>query len=208
MSDAATALHHPAVEPAESPLTPESWGKLGMWIFLAGDAVGFGVLLAAYGAMRADQRRLAQPGPGPRHQPHRPDDVPADLLERHDGEGARVAWAGANRARAKMFVLLTALGGAIFVGLQAYEWTHLIQRGLHINGNPWGATLFGTLLPHHGLPRPPRDRRRDLSPADLPAWSAGVPDLRLQLHGQEIAGLYWHFVDLVWIMVFTFMYLL
>ena len=39
-----------AVEPTESPLTPESWGKLGMWIFLAGDAVGFGVLLAAYGA--------------------------------------------------------------------------------------------------------------------------------------------------------------
>ena len=53
MSDAATALHHPAVEPVESPLTPESWGKLGMWIFLAGDAMGFGVLLASYGAMRA-----------------------------------------------------------------------------------------------------------------------------------------------------------
>ena len=44
---------HGAVEPAESPLTPESWGKLGMWIFLAGDAVGFGTLLAGYGMMRA-----------------------------------------------------------------------------------------------------------------------------------------------------------
>jgi heme/copper-type cytochrome/quinol oxidase subunit 3 len=51
-AQAATTSHH-AVEPAESPLTPESWGKLGMWIFLAGDAVGFGVLLAAYGGMRA-----------------------------------------------------------------------------------------------------------------------------------------------------------
>ena len=47
------ASMHGAVEPAESPLTPESWGKLGMWIFLAGDAVGFGTLLAGYGAMRA-----------------------------------------------------------------------------------------------------------------------------------------------------------
>src|SRR5262249_41531405 len=47
------AAMHGAVEPAESPLTPESWGKLGMWIFLAGDAVGFGTLLAGYGAMRA-----------------------------------------------------------------------------------------------------------------------------------------------------------
>src|SRR5207244_10232574 len=48
-----SASVHSAVEPAESPLTPESWGKLGMWIFLAGDAVGFGVLLASYGGMRA-----------------------------------------------------------------------------------------------------------------------------------------------------------
>src|SRR5438132_1588209 len=47
-----SASVHSAVEPAESPLTPESWGKLGMWIFLAGDAVGFGVLLASYGGMR------------------------------------------------------------------------------------------------------------------------------------------------------------
>src|SRR5207247_10294938 len=48
-----SASVHSAVEPAETPLTPESWGKLGMWIFLAGDAVGFGVLLASYGGMRA-----------------------------------------------------------------------------------------------------------------------------------------------------------
>ena len=40
------------VEPAESPLTPESWGKLGMWIFLAADAMSFGGLLAGYGALR------------------------------------------------------------------------------------------------------------------------------------------------------------
>src|SRR5439155_25706007 len=48
-----SASVHSAVEPAETPLTPDSWGKLGMWIFLAGDAVGFGVLLSGYGVMRA-----------------------------------------------------------------------------------------------------------------------------------------------------------
>ena len=48
----ATAHAH-AVDPAESPLTPESWGKLGMWIFLAGDAMSFGALLAGYGALRS-----------------------------------------------------------------------------------------------------------------------------------------------------------
>src|SRR5207244_11903359 len=53
MSQVAEMRAGAAVEPAETPLTPESWGKLGMWIFLAGDAVGFGVLLASYGVMRA-----------------------------------------------------------------------------------------------------------------------------------------------------------
>ena len=51
MSQAA-AIGHAGVEPAESPLTPESWGKLGMWIFLAGDAMSFGGLLAGYAALR------------------------------------------------------------------------------------------------------------------------------------------------------------
>src|SRR5262249_56252278 len=55
------AAVHGAVEPAESPLTPESWGKLGMWIFLAGDAVGFGTLLAGYGAMRATRAHRPSP---------------------------------------------------------------------------------------------------------------------------------------------------
>ena len=54
MSQAATRTR--AVEPAETPLTPESWGKLGMWVFLAGDAVGFGTLLAAL-------RACARPAP-------------------------------------------------------------------------------------------------------------------------------------------------
>jgi hypothetical protein len=51
LSQAIASPH--AVDPAESPLTPESWGKLGMWIFLAADAMSFGGLLAGYGALRA-----------------------------------------------------------------------------------------------------------------------------------------------------------
>jgi heme/copper-type cytochrome/quinol oxidase subunit 3 len=50
MSEAAAA--HPEVEPAESPLTPDSWGKLGMWNFLAGDAMSFGGLIVGYGIRR------------------------------------------------------------------------------------------------------------------------------------------------------------
>ena len=43
---------HGGVEPAETPLTPESWGKLGMWLFLAGDAMSFGGLIVGYGILR------------------------------------------------------------------------------------------------------------------------------------------------------------
>src|SRR3990167_1109971 len=50
MSEA--AVMHQTVEPAESPLTPESWGKLGMWVFLAGDAMSFGGLIVGYGLLR------------------------------------------------------------------------------------------------------------------------------------------------------------
>ena len=207
MSDAATALHHPAVEPVESPLTPESWGKLGMWVFLAGDAMGFGTLLAAYGAMRAGSADWPNPAEVLGIQ------LTALMTFLLICSSVTMVKAlenikAANMPRAKMFILLTALGGAIFVGLQVFEWTHLIQRGLMVFGNPWGATLFGAsffiITGFHGM-----------------HVTAGViyllaihrvisrnTDLRYNYMVTEVAGLYWHFVDLVWIMVFTFVYLL
>ena len=51
MSEAAVVVHA-GVEPAETPFTPESWGKLGMWLFLAGDAMSFGCLIVGYGILR------------------------------------------------------------------------------------------------------------------------------------------------------------
>jgi len=82
----AAVLEHPGVEPAESPLTPESWGKLGMWIFLAGDAMSSA---PARRLRRAplQQRRLADAVARPRHPAHRVHDVPPRLQQRHDGEG-------------------------------------------------------------------------------------------------------------------------
>jgi len=200
-----TAVH--VVEPAESPLTPESWGKLGMWIFLAGDAVGFGTLLAAYGAMRATS---------------------ADWPNPYDVLGINLTaamtfllicssvtmvkaleWLGkGDKGKAKLFLFLTALGGAIFVSLQAFEWTKLIHEGLHINGNPWGATLFGTsffiITGFHGL----HVTGGVIYLLSIIGVVARRPDPAASYNAVEIAGLYWHFVDLVWIMVFTFMYLL
>jgi heme/copper-type cytochrome/quinol oxidase subunit 3 len=106
------------------------------------------------------------------------------------------------------FLALTILGGVVFLTLQAYEWTHLIHEGLGLTGNPWGASQFGTtffvLTGFHGC-----------------HVFGGVVYLSCVLtkgmrggysatdyNGVETAGLYWHFVDLVWILVFTFVYLL
>ncbi len=207
MSDAATALHHPAVEPVESPLTPESWGKLGMWIFLAGDAMGFGVLLASYGAMRA----------GSADWPN-----PAEVLgiqltalmtfllicSSVTMVKALESLRNGNLPRAKMFLLLTALGGAIFVGLQVYEWTHLIHRGLMVFGNPWGATLFGAsffiITGFHGM----HVTAGVIYLLSIYGVISRNSDMGYKYMVTEVAGLYWHFVDLVWIMVFTFVYLL
>jgi cytochrome c oxidase subunit 3 len=204
MSQAATTH---VVEPAETPLTPDSWGKLGMWIFLAGDAVGFGVLLSGYGVMRATS---------------------ADWPNPYDVLGINLTaimtfllicssvtmvkaleWLGkGDRRRAINFLLYTAAGGTIFVSLQAYEWTHLIHRGLHINGNPWGASLFGTsffiVTGFHGL----HVTGGVIYLLSIVRFVGNRPDPAASYNSVEIVGLYWHFVDLVWIMVFTFMYLL
>ena len=204
MSQAATA--HAVVEPAETPLTPDSWGKLGMWIFLAGDAVGFGVLLASYGIMRA----TSADWPDPFHVLGiNLTAVMTFLLICSSVTMVKaLEWLGkGDRDRCKKFLFYTALGGAIFVSLQAYEWTHLIHRGLHINGNPWGAALFGTsfflVTGFHGL---------HVTGGVIYLLAVlGVVAKRpapASYNMVEIVGLYWHFVDLVWIMVFTFMYLL
>ena len=204
MSQAATA--HAGVEPAETPLTPDSWGKLGMWIFLAGDAVGFGALLAAYGIMRA----TSADWPDPYHVLgiNLTALMTFLLICSSVTMVKALEWLGkGDRRRAINFLLYTALGGTIFVSLQAYEWTHLIHRGLHINGNPWGASLFGTsffiVTGFHGL-----HVTGGVIYLLAVLGSVARRPAAATYNMVEIVGLYWHFVDLVWIMVFTFMYLL
>lgn len=203
----AAVVSHADVQIAESPLTPESWGKLGMWVFLAGDAMSFGGLLAGYGALRAGSPDW--PNPMQRLGISLTAFMTFLLIcssvtmvkglsaARHD-----------DQVKFRIFLLLTILGGTIFLGLQAYEWTHLTHEGMTISGNPWGSSLFGTtffiLTGFHGC-----------------HVFGGVAYLSCILlsglggkySGEnaspvEIAGLYWHFVDLVWILVFTFVYLL
>ena len=206
MSAATHASTH-AVEPAETPLTPESWGKLGMWIFLAGDAVGFGVLLAGYGIMRATSSDW--PDPYEVLGINLTAAMTFLLICSSVTMVKALEWLGkGDRRRAINYLMYTAAGGLIFVSLQAYEWTHLIHRGLQIDGNPWGAALFGTtfflVTGFHGL----HVSGGVIYLLSIVRWVQNRPDPAASYNAVEIVGLYWHFVDLVWIMVFTFMYLL
>jgi heme/copper-type cytochrome/quinol oxidase subunit 3 len=197
----ATADAH-LVEPAESPLTPESWGKLGMWNFLAADAMSFGGLLAGYGALRYGD-------------PNWP--VPSSILGIQLTAGmtfllivssvtmveALAGFRAGNQAKLRKFLAMTIAGGILFLSCQAYEWTHLIEHGESIRKNNFGATFF-ILTGFHGM-----------------HVFSGVVYLSVMLvralmgkyenpHNNEIeiGALYWHFVDLIWILVFTFVYLL
>ena len=197
---------HSAIEPAETPLTPESWGKLGMWIFLAGDAVGFGTLLAGYGAMRATSADW--PSPYEVLGINLTALMTFLLICSSVTMVKGLEWLGkGDRSKCKMFLFLTALGGAIFVSLQAYEWTHLIREGLGLTGNPWGASLFGTTFfmttGFHGC---------HVFGGVVYLSCICVQAMRgkyssTNYNAVEIVGLYWHFVDLIWILVFTFVYL-
>ena len=204
MSDAAT-LHHP--EPAESPLTPESWGKLGMWIFLCGDAMTFGTLIVTFGIMRI----AAADWP-----------VPSEVLGVNltafmtfllicSSVTMVLSLSGIKRGNMqefKKFMLLTILGGTAFLACQAYEWTHLIHEGVTITANKYGSPVFGDtfyiMTGFHGM------HVFGGVVYLIVMFVGGLTGRITQANASvvEIAGLYWHFVDLVWILIFTFVYLL
>ena len=202
MSEA--AVMHSAAEPAEAPLTPESWGKLGMWLFLAGDAMSFGCLIVGYGLLRYASANWP---------------VPAVVLGINltafmtfllivssvTMVQALSAIKRGDMRGFKKFLWLTILGGAGFLGLQAYEWTHLIGYTLPEAGFSFSTHLFATtffvLTGFHGMHV---TGGVIYNSCVLAACLRG----RYGAKHVEIAGLYWHFVDLVWILIFTFVYLI
>jgi cytochrome c oxidase subunit 3 len=201
VSQVAVLDHALQVEPAESPLTPESWGKLGMWLFLAGDAMSFGGLIAGYAALR-----LGDPNwPVPSSILGVPFTAVMTFLLICSSvtmvKGLEAIKHG-DQARLRRFLALTALGGACFLGMQAREWTHLITEGMTLTSKGmFGATFF-VLTGFHGC-------HVFSGVVYLTCILLNAGSYSRDNHNPvEIAGLYWHFVDLVWILIFTFVYLI
>ena len=192
---------------AEARPSRAGWGKLAMWLFLASDSMTFGGLLTGYAVLRSHNVNWPQPSD---HFAFALGFVMTALLLGSSVTMVKTLSAAKdNQQRTfRSSLLLTISAGVLFVTLQAYEWRHLLQEGMTLSGNPWGAPLFGatfyTLTGFHGL----HVLAGVIYLGVILLSGMKRPDLAAYQDRIEIAGLYWHFVDIVWIFVFTSVYLL
>jgi heme/copper-type cytochrome/quinol oxidase subunit 3 len=176
--------------------------KLAMWIFLGSECLLFGTMIATYLAYKG--RSVVGP------HPHEILDIPLTTISTFDllmssllMVLALAAVHRGDRRQARLWLFGTAFFGLIFLGFQAYEFTHFVHQGLTLQQNLFGSTFF-VLTGFHG-------GHVALGVALL--LTLWIQDLRGRLTVQdapkvEVVGLYWHFVDVVWIIIFTVVYLI
>jgi len=203
------------------------WGKVMMWIFLVSDTFIFSAFLISYMNVRMS---TTDPWPNPsevfaltlfgKNIPLILIAIMTFILISSSGTMAMAVNFGYRKDRVKTFVLLliTAALGATFVGMQAFEWTKLIvEEGIRPWGNPLGAAQFGSaffmITGFHGthvtfgviflIIVAIKVMRGDLD-RQTPGFLTGRKG---NYEIVEIMGLYWHFVDLVWVFIFALFYL-
>jgi len=179
--------------------------KLLMWAFLANDCMFFGALIATYMIYRG---RAESVGTGP--YPSELLDIPYTsvsafvlLMSSLTMVLALAALQKGNLRGSRIWILATALLGSIFLGGQYFEFTEFYHEGLSLQGNMFGATFF-TLTGFHGF---------HVTLGVIWLLTMLFVSLRGGLKQEdsldlEITGLYWHFVDIVWIVIFTLVYLI
>jgi len=194
------------------------WSKAMMWIFLLSDTFIFGSFLSSYMAVRLtttvpwpDTSTVFALHVGGTEVPLLLIAIMTFILISSSGTMAMGVSAAYKKQRVKtgVLILLTALGGLAFVGMQAFEWTKLIvEEGIRPWGNEYGAHQFGgfffMITGFHGL-------HVSIGVIYLSIIAKRVFEGRYERLDDyqivEVAGLYWHFVDLVWIFIFAFFYL-
>jgi heme/copper-type cytochrome/quinol oxidase subunit 3 len=176
--------------------------KIAFWTFIGSECLLFGSLIATYLVYQG--RSVSGP------TTHEILNIPLTSFSTFDllmsslmMVLALAAVQRGDRTWARVWLGATAFLGAVFLGLQAYEFTHFVHEGLGFTTNLFGSTFF-TLTGFHGghvfvgvvwlLTLLVRSFQGKLGPEK----SLNV----------EIAGLYWHFVDVVWIVIFTVVYLI
>jgi cytochrome c oxidase subunit 3 len=203
------------------------YGKLMMWYFLMSDAFTFGAFLIAYGTTRFATNGWPNPNEVFRSYPLSGEGANAPLvfvsimtfilivssvtmvLAVHEGHNM-------NRKGVAKYMVLTIIGGLAFLSCQAWEWTHLFHEGAWWGRNPFPnadgtisttnfTNFFFTITGFHGFHV---FSGVIINIIMLIMVLKGVFDRRGHYLMIEKAGLYWHFVDLVWVFVFTCFYLI
>jgi len=175
--------------------------KLGMWLLIASECLLFGTLIGTYMIYRAGSVE----GPDPADVL----DIPITTIStfvllmssfsivlalhniQHGNERAFRGW-----------ILVTAIGGLIFLGFQTYEFTEFVHAGLGLTTNVFGSSFF-MLTGTHGT---------HVAVGVIWLFSLFFSSLSGKLKEDaalkvDVMALYWHFVDVIWIVIFTVVYL-
>jgi heme/copper-type cytochrome/quinol oxidase subunit 3 len=199
--DAELAAHEGADHHGTS--TGISNEKLGMWVFLGSECLLFGGLISTFLLYK---RNNVLGGP----LPHDLYDIEFTsissfvlLMSSLTMVLSLAAIQRGDHRRMRIWVLTTALLGATFVAGQVYEFTVFIREGLTISTNLFGSSFY-VLTGFHGA---------HVTLGLLMLLSLYVLSLKGRLPTEraetvELVGLYWHFVDIVWIVIFTLIYLI
>ena len=181
-----------------------SWQKLMMWIFIVTDSLLFAGLLVGYGVIRVANG--SWPDQSEVFHMNYIALMTFTLITSSLFMASAVGGAQAGRkSHVTLYVWLTILGGLSFLGMQVYEWSTVIHEGATLTSNPWGIPQFGAcffiITGFHGM--------HVITGVTILLVVAIRSALgRYSAEGVEIAGLYWHFVDLVWVFIFAFFYLI
>jgi len=204
VNEASLAAGSPAMETREAPAFAIPHKKLVMWLFIISDAITFGAILFAYGYLR----NATTDWPSPFE--------PSSVINAYVMTfilvtssltmliGIRAAKAG-NKSGAIRWSFVTVAGGLIFALLHLKEWLGLINKGLRLFANPWGSGLFGAaFFSITGL----HLTHVVVGCVAITVVALGYKRGRYDDYDLEIWGLYWHFVDMVWMFVVPLVYLL
>ncbi len=176
--------------------------KLLMWLFLASDCLFFGSFIAAYLLYRG--RSVVGPYPEDLF------DIPFTsvsafilLMSSVTMVLALAAIQRGNVRNMRIWLFTTAILGTLFIAGQVFEFTEVNHEGLSLSTNLFGTTFF-VLTGFHGA---------HVTVGVLILMSLFVVSMRGGIQQKdslaiELAGLYWHFVDIVWIVIFTLVYLI
>ena len=200
MSDAAAV----AIGASEHDYTATgvSTRKVGFWTFIGSECLFFGTLIATYMVYKG----ASVQGPYPAEILNIPLTTVSTFVLLMSSLAMVLALDGVNRGRKGLTLLwlgMVIVLGLGFLGFQVYEFTHFVHEGLTIPRNVFGSTFF-VLTGFHGA---------HVTVGVI--WMSALFTLALfnrlppaRALSVEIAGLYWHFVDIVWIAIFTLIYLI